>query len=688
MQIPRTATIVFARALGAAVLAFSAMAFAAEPAADEAARSAAGLKLFDAQVSALLKQHCVKCHGGDKTEAEFDLTSRDALLRGGEHGATIVPGNAQASLLYKLITHSEEPNMPDESPKLPDDAIAAIGQWIDAVAPYSSTLAEVTGLPVGKRLITNEDRKFWSFRPLAQPQPPACRNDAWCRTPIDRFVLQALETAGIAPNGECGRRQWIRRAYFDLIGLPPSPEEVAAFLADKSPAAFDKVIDHLLSSPHYGERWGRHWLDLARFAESHGYEHDYDRPFAYHYRDFVIRAFNADMPFDQFVGWQIAGDELAPDNPLALMATGFLGAGMHATQITANQVEKERYDELDDMAATVGTAMLGLTVGCARCHDHKFDPIPQADYYRLISTFTTTVRSEIDLDLDPEANRKAREDFDRQHAPLVEALATYQREQLASRFEAWLAAGAELPAPPWLALEAQSIKSEAGATFLTQADGSYLASGTNGRRDTVYVRQRDSFDGHHGRSARSARGPVDGQRRAGSGGKRQLCPLRLPLDGDRARRPGGAGQVCRRQGDFRADPLAAGGRRHRRGQDVGLGRRSSVRQRPCGSFRTGIADRRRARLDADIYTFVCEQFGPQHRPPAAGRRDRTAAGADRRRAWRAELADARRRWPCRRTSERTPIRLRCWLHSPQRIPTGPGFRGPRSSMHCWRPSRT
>ena len=193
-------------------------------------------------------------------------------------------------------------------------------------------------------------------------EPPAPRNAAWCRTPVDRFVLAKLEAAQLTPNGH-GRRaaSSIRRAYFDLIGLPPTPEEVEAFVADTAADAYDRLIDRLLASPHYGERWARHWLDLARFAESHGFEQDYDRPSAYHYRDFVIQALNDDMPYDRFVRWQIAGDEFEPDNNLALMATGFLAAGAHATQITANQVEKERYDELDDMAATVGTSMLGLT---------------------------------------------------------------------------------------------------------------------------------------------------------------------------------------------------------------------------------------------------------------------------------------------------------------------------------------
>src|SRR6266704_1409760 len=192
-----------------------------------------------------------------------------------------------------------------------------------------------------------------------------------------------MEAAGITPNPPVGKERLIRRVCFDLIGLPPSPEEIRAFVNDPAPDAYERLVDRLLDSQHHGERWARHWLDLARFAESHGFEHDYDRPTAYHYRDLVIKALNQDMPYDRFVKLQIAGDELEPDSPFAMTATGFLSAGVHATQITANQVEKERYDELDDMAATIGTSMLGLTIGCARCHDHKFDPIPQQDYCRL-----------------------------------------------------------------------------------------------------------------------------------------------------------------------------------------------------------------------------------------------------------------------------------------------------------------
>jgi mono/diheme cytochrome c family protein len=455
---------------------------AAEVAADHAAQMAKSMELFTGQVRGLLVQHCLKCHGGEKTKGELDLATREGLIKGGEQGPAVVVGKPAESLLVRLIRHEDEPKMPEDGPKLPDTAIEQISAWIASGAAYDKPLVDASAKFMSKT-VNETDRQFWSFQPLKKSAVPAVKNEAWCRTPIDHFVLAPLEAKGLAPNGPADRRKLMRRAYFDLIGLPPTAEEVEAFVADGDAGAYDRLVDRLLASPHYGERWGRHWLDLARFAESHGYEQDYDRAAAYHYRDFVIQALNADMPYDRFVKLQIAGDEFEPDNNQALMATGFLAAGTHATQITANQVEKERYDELDDMAATVGTAMLGLTIGCARCHDHKFDPIPQADYYRIVSTFTTTVRSEIELDFHPERYREAQAVFDRDHGPLALALARFESEQLASRFETWLAKDAKPLAPQWLIVDLESTKSEGGATFAMQPDGSHLVSGKNAPQD-------------------------------------------------------------------------------------------------------------------------------------------------------------------------------------------------------------
>jgi mono/diheme cytochrome c family protein len=368
---------------------------------DHAAKMAQGLSLFKERVRPLLVAQCLDCHGGKAKKGDFDLSDRKPLLDSG-----MIDGGGKGSQLYALITHADEPHMPSKKPKLADGDIDVIARWIDLGAPYDKPLI---GAPANAkatpktRLAVDEARNYWAFRGLRAVSPPAvsAKNASWVRTPIDRFILATLEAKGLTPNPAAGRATLIRRLSFDLIGLPPSAEEVDEFLADTQPDSYDRLVDRLLASPHYGERWARHWIDVARFAESHGYEQDYDRPFAYHYRDFLIRALNRDMPYNQFLRWQLAGDELAPDNPQAMAATGFLGAGAFPTQLTEAEFESARYNELDDMVATTGTAMLGLTIGCARCHDHKFDPILADDYYRMASVFTTTIRSEIELVMKP-----------------------------------------------------------------------------------------------------------------------------------------------------------------------------------------------------------------------------------------------------------------------------------------------
>jgi mono/diheme cytochrome c family protein len=394
--------------------------------ADHAEKMAKGQELFTKHVRAILIENCLKCHGGAKTQKGFDISTRESFLKGSDNGVVVELGKAKDSRLVDLIGHKEMPYMPSKEDKLSADKIAKIADWIDLGAPYDKPLLDK---PTVKKplVVTDEDRKFWSFQPLKRPPVPEVQDATWCRTPLDRFVLTKLADKGLSPNAAADKRTLIRRAYFDLVGLPPTPEEIDRFVNDPAPDAYDKLLDHLLASPQHGERWARHWLDVARFAESHGYEQDYDRPTAYHYRDFVIKAFNSDLPYDKFVKWQIAGDEYEPDNPLALMATGFLAAGTHATQITKNQVEKERYDELDDMARTVGTAMLGVTIGCARCHDHKYDPIPTKDYYRLLSTFTTTVRSEVEIDLDPKGNKEIKAKYDAEQRHLLARLRGYEQ---------------------------------------------------------------------------------------------------------------------------------------------------------------------------------------------------------------------------------------------------------------------
>ncbi|MFO0944416.1 MAG: PSD1 and planctomycete cytochrome C domain-containing protein [Planctomycetota bacterium] len=454
--------------------------------ATHAEKLAAGLKTFREHVRPILVQHCLRCHGGEATEAELDLRNRDSVLRGGTQGPAIVKGDTRASLLYSLVTHSQEPKMPMDANRLDDAAIRHLADWIDNGAPYDGPLIPDGSSPESwtKRKVSDEARNFWSFQPLAKPEVPHTNSAPWSRSAVDSFIQQKLFEQNLSPQPETDKRTLLRRVTLDLTGLPPTLEEQAAFLADESAESFARVVDRLLSSPRYGERWARHWLDIARWGESHGFEHDYDRPTAYHYRDFVIQAFNEDMPFDRFVRLQIAGDEFEPDNPLAWMATGYLAAGVHSTQITKNEVEKHRYDEMDDMLATVGTSMLGLTIGCARCHDHKYDPIPQADYYRLLSAFTTTVRSEREFDLQPEKYLAAKKKFDAEHAPLQAAVERYTQEKIPERFRQWEANRPPQDPVAWRYLELEQMTSEAGATFTPQKDGSVLVTGKNGKFDT------------------------------------------------------------------------------------------------------------------------------------------------------------------------------------------------------------
>ena len=454
---------------------------------DHAKRMAKGLAIFRDSVGQALKQRCVKCHGGGKIRGELDITTHNLLLKGGSEGPAVVPGSAKASRLFRLISHVEKPHMPAKGEKLPAGLIAKFAEWIDMGAPYGEVLLD-SKLAGGEMQITDSDREYWAFVPLKMTSVPKVENSQWVSNEIDHFVLSKLEAAGLQPNNPAQHRALLRRLYFDIIGLPPAPEQVANFLtaADGNPrAALESVVDQLLSSPHYGERWGRHWLDVARYADSFGFEQDTDRNHAYHYRDFVIKALNDDMPYDQFVRWQIAGDEIAPENPLALMATGFLGAGVFPTQLTEKEFESARYDELDDMVGTMGTAMLGMTIGCARCHDHKFDPIPTRDYYRLITTFATTIRSEIDVDLNPEVTKAGLAKWQVVHDKLAAGLARWEKESLRERLVAWVKNPPAESAEKfeWLVLDDLKIMSLNGAMFKSQGDGSFLLTGNNPKDD-------------------------------------------------------------------------------------------------------------------------------------------------------------------------------------------------------------
>jgi mono/diheme cytochrome c family protein len=385
-----------------------------------------------AEARAVLTAHCLKCHGPAKQKGGLRFDSRDGLLNKGDSGsAAVVPGKPDASELIRRVTAKDATErMPPEGAALSVAQVNSLRKWIGAgaklpqVAPATTERSELT--------VTDDDRRHWAFLPLTKIEPPAVADAGRVRTLIDRFILAGLATKGLTPAAPATREQLLRRVTFDLTGLPPTPEAVEAFVKAADPdAAYRGVVDRLLASPAYGERWGRHWLDVARYADSGGYESDFDRPNAYHYRDFVIRALNDDMPFDEFVRRQLAGDEYHPDDPRAIAATGFLAAGpspMLPARLLEEERMRQRYIDLDDMVATTGTALLGLTVGCARCHDHKFDPVPTRDYYRILAALHSGDKAEVPLGTRAEVatNLRARSEWEK------------QRQSAEARLKEWL----------------------------------------------------------------------------------------------------------------------------------------------------------------------------------------------------------------------------------------------------------
>jgi cytochrome c553 len=344
-------------------------------------------QFFETKVRPLLASRCHKCHGASKQQGMLRLDSRAAVLAGGESGPAVEPGKPQESRLIQAINYAG-PEMPPDG-KLGKRDIDVLTTWVKMGAPWpnevagSSPKAKSPAVSAGE--ITEKDRLHWSFQSIVRPRVPHLVGDDRAANPIDAFVLQKLKAAGLAPSPPASPRELVRRAYFDLIGLPPTPEEVAAFLADDSPRAYETLIDRLLARPQYGERWGRHWLDLVRYAQSNGYERDDEKPFAWRYRDYVIRALNEDKPYDRFILEQLAGDELSDVTHDSIIATGFCRLGVWDDEPDDKVVAL--WDEIDDVLRTTGETFLGLTIGCARCHEHKFDPIPQEDYYRLAAFF-------------------------------------------------------------------------------------------------------------------------------------------------------------------------------------------------------------------------------------------------------------------------------------------------------------
>src|SRR5205823_3745150 len=356
--------------------------------------SAAPAPDFSRDVRPLLEQHCFKCHGPEKQKGGLRLDTKEGAFKTGESGEkAIVPGHATKSQLIKLVSSKDDAErMPSKGEPLSRAQIDLLKRWIDAGAEWPEGVAASGVVARSEMVVTDEDRKHWSYLPLKSPALPVVKSAASVRTPVDRFILAQLEEKRLAPSPQADARKVVRRIYFDLVGLPPTLEQVDSFLqafANNSRSAVASLVDQLLASPHYGERWARHWLDVVRYADSDGQESDADRPTAHHFRDFVIRSLNDDFPFDAFVRWQLAGDELEPDNPHAIAATGFIVACPNILLNVAMEDEKifNRFNELDDMVSTTGSALLGLTVACARCHDHKYDAIPTRDYYRMLKVF-------------------------------------------------------------------------------------------------------------------------------------------------------------------------------------------------------------------------------------------------------------------------------------------------------------
>src|SRR5215813_2200884 len=342
------------------------------------------------QAVAILRTRCVICHGKDK-ESGLDARTRESLLKGGSRGPAIKPGAADGSLLYRFVAGEEKPRMP-LGEELSEYQIGFLKQWIDkgAIWPGDLDAAPAPESLAAIKPITDEQRDYWAFRKPTRPQIPTVKNRSWVRTPIDAFVLAKLEEKGLTPAPRADKRTLIRRVTFDLTGLPPTPEEVNAFLADRSPDAYNKVVKRLLASPRYGERWAQHWLDVVRFGETNGFELDAEREQAWRYRDYVVKSLNDDKPYDRFIVEQIAGDELDPNSFDMRVATDFLRAGLQHVVSCNQDLAVNRQEWLTEVMFGVGNGIMGVTVGCARCHDHKFDPIPQADFYRLQAFFAAS----------------------------------------------------------------------------------------------------------------------------------------------------------------------------------------------------------------------------------------------------------------------------------------------------------
>ena len=444
----------------------------------EKSESAAAAKIdFVRDIQPILAKSCHSCHGGEMQEGGLRLHRKADALAGGDTGVAIIPGKSGESRLIQYVTgqNENETIMPPEGEgeRLTGEQIALLRAWIDQGAPWPASAD-----------VADNRSKHWSFQPVIDPPLPTVKKQAWVRNGIDAFVLAKLEELGIEPSPEADRVTLIRRLSLDLLGLPPSPADVDEFVADTRPDAYERLVDRLLASPHYGERWGRHWLDLARYADSDGYEKDTARPFAWRWRNWVIDAINADMPFDQFTIEQLAGDLLPNATLDQKVATGFHRNTLINKEGGVDQ-EEFRVKATVDRVNTTSTVWLGLTMGCAQCHTHKYDPLVHREYYGMFAFFNSLSDQDIPAPL-PEQLEKyatAKAAFDKEHAPLLTAVADYERNKLPAKLAAWeptVSAGST----DWTVLEPTEMKSAGGATLKKQPDNSVLASGKNPDKET------------------------------------------------------------------------------------------------------------------------------------------------------------------------------------------------------------
>lgn len=384
----------------------------------------AQIDFFEAKVRPVFAEHCYKCHSAtsEKIKGGLVMDTKQDLLKGGETGPALVPGNAEKSLLIKAVTYKDaDLQMPPQGKKLSDQQISDLTQWVKMGAPDPRKSAAVA-----KAKDTREAGKtHWAFQPVKPQTPPDVKQANWAKNPVDNFILAKLEEKVMKPSAAADKRTLIRRAFYDLIGLPPTPAEVDAFLKDTSPDAFKKVVENLLARPQYGERWGRYWLDVARYSDTKGgvkrNKEDDKYPFAWTYRDYVIKSLNDDKPYNQFIVEQLAADKVATKDRGALAAMGFLTVG--------DRFMNNQNDIINDRIDTTTKAFLGLTVACARCHDHKFDPVPIADYYSLHGIFaSSSMPGELPIIGKP-ADEKAAADFQRKMAALQQADAQLEAQK-------------------------------------------------------------------------------------------------------------------------------------------------------------------------------------------------------------------------------------------------------------------